>query len=472
MELRYYKKSAYIILLLSLLFMPTHAAYAVGGIIRDAEIESLLRDYANPLLKAAGLKPDNVKIGIINNRAINAFVTGGQNMYYNTGLILEAEHPNMVIGVIAHEIGHISGGHLSRNDEAMRSARAPMLIGTILGLGSILAGAGNVGIALLAGGQHIGITNYLSYSRGQEAAADQTAISLLEATQQSPQGIADLMGKLAEQEILNEVRQDPYVRSHPLSRNRVNAYMAGAKRSPYFDKKDSPEMQFRHDMAKAKIRGFLDHPRNTLRYYKDDNDSLTARYARAIAYHKLAEIDKSIALIDGLIAQAPDNPWFYELKGQVYYEAGFAGKAIAPYKQSIALRPDQPLLLIGLASAQIALVQDEKIEQGSENAYALLSNAIRILRVSTRLADADASAFLQLSKAYALLQDIGRADWALAEYYAAQANGQAIGYAKRALRKLPVDSAEYLRAQDIANSSQRAEGQPNRGRPGGGRRPR
>ena len=337
-------------ILLATTLLPARASF-----VRDAEIERLLADYSRPLLLAAGLNPETVNIGLISAKSLNAFVAGGQNMFFHTGLITEADEPNMIIGVIAHEIGHITGGHLSRTDEAVSASQGPAMIATILGLGSIIAGAPDVGMALIAGGAQVAGRSFLSYSRAQEASADITALRLLEATRQSPRGIINMMETLAEQEVLNEVSQDPYARSHPLSRARVNAYVEGASKSPFMDAQDSEALQFRHDMAKAKLYGFLDHPQLALRRFADAPDSPPALYAHAVAYHRLAELPKAIELVDKLLVQFPDNPWIHELKGQIYYESGYAAKGLASYERSVALVPDEPLLLIGLATCQIGV---------------------------------------------------------------------------------------------------------------------
>ena len=218
---------------------------------------NLLADYSRPLFLAAGLNPNTVGIALINNKSLNAFVANGQNIYFHTGLILESEDPNMVIGVIAHEIGHIIGGHLSRKASAINEAQRPALVATILGLGSVLAGAPDVGLALITGGQHVVQRKFLSFNRAQESSADVIALRLLEDTGQSPNGIIRMMDMLADQEILSEVSQDPYVRSHPLSRERVASFTRGAELSAYRDVEDTAEMRHRHKMAQAKIRGFL-----------------------------------------------------------------------------------------------------------------------------------------------------------------------------------------------------------------------
>ena len=416
------------------------------SLVRDAEIEQLLRDYSDPLLRAAGLVPSRIGIGVINDRNLNAFVTNGQNMYIHTGLILEAEQPNMVIGVIAHEIGHITGGHLARGAEARAKAQGPALIGTILGLGSILAGAGDIGMALIAGSRQIALRNYLTYNRGQEAAADVTALQLLEATGQSPQGIIGMMNQLASQEILAEVYQDPYARSHPMSRDRVTAYQEGAKGSPYLEAVDDAELVFRHKMAQAKIYGFLDRPNVTLRRMRN-NDTAPGRYARAIALYREGRRDEAIELIDGLIGEMPDNAWLQELKGQVYYETGLAAQGISPYQRALELRPDEPLLLIGLATCQLGVGQSGLRVDRNINMQAVAN-----LRRAVRIDPSNATAYFQMSKGYGQLGETALAQWALAEYYAGLGSPEAKMHAQRAIRGLDKGSVEYIRAVDILSS--------------------
>jgi len=424
------------------LCLPFGAAQA-QGVVRDGEIEKLLRDYSKPLLHAAGLEPQRIGIAVINDRRLNAFVTNGQNMFIHTGLILEAEEPNMVIGVLAHEIGHITGGHLARGSEARANSQGPAIIGTILGLGSILAGAGDIGIALITGSQQIALRNYLTYNRGQEAAADNTALQLLDATGQSTEGIIGMMDTLANQEILSEAYQDPYARSHPMSRDRVNAYRAGAEGSPYQEVRDSDALIFRHQMAQGKIYGFLDSPTVTLRRYRND-ESAPARYGRAIAFYRQGLREEAVQLIDGLLRDMPDNPWLYELKGQIYYETGQAQNGIAPYQKSVELQPDEPLLLIGLASCQLGVGQS-----GGRAHRDINRRAVGNLKKALRLDPSNPTAYLQMSKGYGQLGDTALAQYALAEYHAALGSREAKYHAKRAAKGLKKGSVEYIRTIDI-----------------------
>ncbi len=425
------------------LFALFSAPTAQSGFIRDAEVENLLWDYTTPLLAPAGLKRESLQIGVISDPRINAFVAGGQNIFFHTGLITEAEEPNMVIGVIAHEIGHITGGHLARTGEAMARASRPALIATILGLGSLIGGAPDVGMALITGGQQLARASYFTYSRAQEASADQTALRLLQATNQSARGIIGLMNSLADQEILSEARQDPFMRSHPMSRDRVHAYEAAAKNLPSFKSIDPPELQFRHDMVKAKLDGFIDHPQTVLRARK--SNSAPDRYARAVAFHRLAQLDESLNLIDGLLVEFPRNPWLWELKGQVLYESGKVEAAIMPYRKSLEYAPNEPLLSIGLAAALMASDQNAARPQH-------IDEVITLLRETLRAESDNVTAYIQLSKAYGYMGDIGLAEWALAEYHALRGDRSAIQHAKKAIRLLKPDQSERMRALDIANS--------------------
>lgn len=413
-----------------------------GGYIRDAEIENLLRDYTNPILLAAGLSPNKVKIGLIDDRRINAFVAGGQNIYVHTGLILEADSPNMVIGVMAHETGHITGGHLARMREAMENASRPAILATILGIGAIAAGQADAGMAILSGGTQIAQRSFLTYSRAQESAADQVAIDLLARTQQSPKGIRDLMDHLADQEILSEVNQDPYIRSHPISRDRANFYQNAMDNSPYGGVQDDPELVKRHKLAQAKIYGFLDHPRNTFRRYGDQTNT-PALYAKAIAYHKQSKLSQAIELIDKLIARQADNPYFHELKGQILFEGGKPMAAIAPYRQSLALAPDEALLQIGLATALVATEQSDHVAE-----------AIQILNQAIKYDPQNTTAYYQLSLAYGLSNEPGFAELATAEqFYLYGASAKASIHAKRAEKLLKKGSPSWLRAKDILNAA-------------------
>lgn len=427
----------YILALLFIFALPVPAK--AGDLIRDAEIEKLLRDYSRPIFIAAGLKPENVGIAIINDRALNAFVAGGQNIFFHTGLLLEADSPNMVIGVIAHETGHIAGGHLARMPEAFSNAAKPMILATLLGIGAIASGQADAGIAIISGGQQISQSSVLRHSRAQEAAADQIALRLLEETKQSPAGIRNLMNRLADDEILSEVNQNPYVRSHPLSRDRVRAYEAFMEKSTYANAEDDPALVRRHKLAQAKIYGFLDHPSTTLRRYGQRND-LPARYAKTIAYHKKGLAADALKLGHSLIEEDAQNPYFHELMGQILYESGHAAKAIPHYTRSLELAPNEPLMMLGLATAHLGV---EK-KQHAEKAITLLKSALQI--------DAEnPTVYYQLAIAYSQIGNIAEAELATAErFYLYGDKQKARAHAERASKMLTKGTAGWWRAKDIA----------------------
>ena len=381
---------------------------------------------------------------LINERSINAFVAGGQNLFLNTGLIAAAETPNMLIGVLAHEVAHIMGGHLSRTAPERNKAGLYTAAAWILGLGSILAGAGaDVGSALLLGGAHVGQRSYLQYSRTQEAAADQAAAQLLEATKQSPRGLMQFLEKFAVQfdHISNDERVsiDPYALTHPLPRMRIKNLTRASQHSPWTDAVDSPEWVHRHAMMQAKIAGFLDRPQKVFATYAETDTSQPARYARAIAHFKSSNLSQALELMRALIAEEPQNPWFHEVHGQILFESGAAAEAIIPYQTSVRLRPEEPLLYIGLAAAQNA-TEDP----------ALVRQAIANLRRALRYEPDNATALFQLATAYGQLGATARAQLALAEYYARlDRMGEARRQAARAQRALKKGSPEWLRADDI-----------------------
>lgn len=421
------------------LLLSVQQALAVS-LIRDAETEHIIREFSEPVFAAAGLTPSAVRTYLVNAPSINAFVTGGQNIFMHTGTLLQADTPNEVIGVIAHETGHITGGHLSRTQEAVATATAPAILGYLLGVGAIFAGAGDAGLALITGGQTLAERTFLSYSRTQEASADQAALTFLERTGQSGRGLVTFFDKLADQEALSSRAQDPYVRTHPLSRERIAALQARVEASPFRDAKDPPEWQQKLDLVKAKLHGFIDRPQVTLRRYPDTDQSLPARYARAIAYYRIPDTDRAVAAIDALLAEHPDNPYFHELKGQVLFESGRAREAAEAYRAALALLPGQPLLEVGLAQALLATEDPAAVTRA------------RALLVSATQRERDyPTAYRLLAEAYAREGNEPMAALATAERYAAAGRiPEAKQWAARAMRNLPEGSPAWQRADDIS----------------------
>lgn len=412
--------------------------------IRDAEVENTIRAYATPVFQAAGLDPQNVRVYLIKDGSLNAFVAGGQNMFINTGLLVRAENPNQVMGVIAHETGHIVGGHLSRTQDAMKNATAQSILAMVLG-GAVAVGAGrgDVGAAAVMAGQNVGLRSFLAYSQTQESSADQSACRTLEQAGISPKGLVDFMEILAGQDLLRADRQDPYLRSHPLSLDRVQALRQCYQESRYATAPTPPTLIEQHKRMQAKLLAFIENSARTFRRYKEDDPSLEARYARAIAYHRSARLDLALPEIDGLIKDYPKDPYFHELKGQILFENGRPAEALEPYRTANRLLPNSPLLLVSLAHVELES-QDP----------ALIKPAVEHLRAATRLETDDPGSWRMLSVAYARDEQPGPSALALAEEaYLTRKRSEALFYATRAEKLLPRGSPQWLRAQDIIQSA-------------------
>jgi predicted Zn-dependent protease len=435
-----------------------------GGLplIRDAEIEQLMRDYTQPIFRVAGLSKANLKIVLINDRSFNAFVVDGRRIFVNTGALAESTTPNQIIGVMAHETGHISGGHLSKLRQELANVQTAALIGMLLGAAAMAAGgaaggaaadgAGQAGMAAIMGSQHVAQRTLLSYQRAHEEAADRAAVKFLAATGQSAKGMYETFKRFADNSMFTARFADPYAQSHPMPTERMAALTEIARTSPNWDKKDSPELQARHDMMRAKLSGFMDPPQTVARRYPPSDTSLPARYARAIATYRHSDIRSAIAQIDGLIAAQPNNPYFYELKGQALLENGRATEAIEPLRRAASMAPDPTLIQIMLGQALVAT---------NNKAYA--DEAITILRNGLAREPDTPNGYQQLAMAYGRKGDVANADLASAQ--AAFTRGDiktARELAARAKTRLPVGSPGWVRADDIiAAKVPTAPGRPN-----------
>jgi predicted Zn-dependent protease len=414
--------------------------------IRDAEVENTIATYATPLFQAAGLEPSAVKIYIIKDNALNAFVAGGQKLFINTGLLVHSPDPGEVIGVIAHEVGHISGGHLSRTHDAMRDASAQAIIAAILGgIAAIGSGRGDLGGAIVAGGQEMAKRSFLIYSRTQESAADQAAVKYLESTGQSARGLSDLLAALGDQELLGTRHQDPYVRTHPITRDRILFVESHVARSRYSDTPPAPKILAMHRRMVGKLRGYIEPTARTLRRYKETDPSVEARYARAVAYSRRPDLARALPLIEGLIAEFPHDPFFHEFRGQKLFEGGRASEALASYTMAAQLMPDSPLILRGLAQVQLEL-----------NGPALLESAIANLRAALRHGSTSPFTWRQLAIAHGRNGQIGESALAMAEEAMLKDDRAAARhYAQRAEKLLPSGSAGWLHANDILEATKK-----------------
>ena len=426
--------------------LPQRAEAQRLTLIRDAEIEHIIRIYSTPLFQAAGLSPQGIRLYLVKDRTLNAFVAGGLNMFINTGLLIQAEHPGQVIGVIAHETGHISGGHLATRGSALEQTRGAMIATYLLGIGAALAtGESAAGAAVLSGGQDIALRGLLQYTRTQESSADQAAVNFLRATEQSPRGLMEFMETLRGQEVLLTNNQDPYLRTHPLTQERINFLEQATRESPFADKPPAPDLVALHDRMRAKLIGFLRPLRQVLRAYPEVNTSRPARYARAIAYHRVPDIDKALTEIDGLLAERPNDPYFRELKGQMLLEHGRVAEALPEYQAAANALPRSAQIRLALAKAQIQ-VNDRAMDQ------AALDNLAETLRQEPR----NPSAWRLAAVAHGRLGNQGMTALSLAEAAMARRKySEARSRADHAIGLLEENSASWLQAQDVKNEAER-----------------
>jgi len=302
------------------------------GLLRDQEIETMLRAYANPILEVAGLDTQAVHLYIVGDPSMNAFVAGGQNIFIHTGIIIQADEPIELKGVMAHETGHITGAHLARRGEMNRAALGPMLFTMAAGIAAIAAGEGGAGASLIASSQYFGTLSAFTYSRGQESNADIAGVGFLEASGQSARELVAFFERFRSQELFSEQTRYPYFRTHPLSSDRISVLRERWDAQVHRDVVDSPEHVLMLARSKAKIQGFLYDPQITFRLFPETDQSTEALYARSIAHHRSGSLGQAIAAMDELLEREPENPYFWELRGQIFYENGRPNDAVAPYE--------------------------------------------------------------------------------------------------------------------------------------------
>lgn len=426
------------------------AAFAQSGLrsLRDSEIEALVRDYSVPIFQAARVNYRSVQVHIINDTRFNAFVANGQRIFINAGALMDSETPNEIIGVIAHETAHIAGGHLARQREALERAQSASIITMLIGIGAIAAGgaagnssAGQAGAAVLSGGQNAVLRALLSYRRSEEAAADQGAVRYLTATGQSAKGMMITFARFADQQLFSSRNIDPYFQSHPMARDRVSALQSLAETSPFFDRVDPPALQLRHDLMRAKLFGFLEHRDSVFRRYPRSNTSLAARYARAIATYLHVDVNSALTQIDDLIRAQPNNPYFWELRGQALLESGRPSQAIEPLRKSVALAPDAGLIRMLLGQALVATDEARHLD-----------DAIRELTRAITYEPNASVGLRQLAIAYGRKGDIARAEMMTARAYLAEGDlNQAKQHAARVQRRVARGAPLWIQADDIIN---------------------
>ncbi len=417
--------------------------------IYDTEIENTIRLFATPVLREAGLEPAAVRIHLVRADALNAFVARGQRLFLTTGLLMAAEHPGQLIGVLAHETGHLAGGHLARLDTMLRDASTPALLSNLLAAAvGVLSGNPAAAVAVAGGAQQAINRNLLAFSRSQERSADRAALAYLNATGQSAKGLSEFLEKLdAEQTLVisrREQRELSYDVTHPLTPDRIAYVRNQVARSRYSDRPPPEEYNRLHDRMRAKLKAFLNPPARTLKEFRKADRDVPSRYARAIARYRKGDIERAIALIDGLIADYPRDPYFQELKGQVLFENGRIAEALPPLEAAVRELPGAPLLRVALAHAQIEI-----------NRPALLRDAVANLQWAIRADRAIPLAWRLAATAHGRNGDLGRSALASAEYnLLVGRRADAKRMAERAQGILKRGSPGWLRAADVINAAE------------------
>lgn len=423
-----------------------NSAQAIS-LIRDTEIEEQIRTESTPVLRAQGLNPTDVSFYLVADKELNAFVAGGQNIFLHTGLIEETENPNQLLGVIAHEAGHISGGHIVRSGEMQRAGMTPFLLTMGLGIAAALAGQGQAGAALMASSQYFGVLSALSYSRVQEAAADQAAVSSLEQSGMSARGLVEFFDNFRYMEVFSDQKKYQFFRSHPLSSERIESLRRRAEEQSNYAKLDSPQAMEAHDIMKAKIAAFLNPPQQTFVKYTERDTRYVARYARAIAYYQSGEAERALTIIAALLEEQPNNPYLWELKGQVLFENARAAEAVEANRRSVELKPDAPLLRINYARSLLALDDPAKLDE----ALAQLGRAVAFEKDNS-------FAYTLMAQAFEAKKMPGQARLATAEAHFYDGRlAEARAFAMRAREHLTKDTPDWRRATDIVLVSEPTE---------------
>ena len=432
------------VMFIAALCLGARPASAAELLLRDAEIENDIKTMSAPIWRAAGLEPSDVGVYLIQDNSLNSFVAGGQAIFINSGLVLRAENPNQLIGVIAHETGHIAGGHVLRAKEAMRNASIESIIAMVAAAGASVLGRSG---APLLGAQGVGERSFLQFSITQEATADHAALNFLDRSCQSARGLLKFFEILQTNELLTGERQESWVRTHPLTQQRVQYIRDHVQQARCSNTPDSPASVELLRRLKAKLHAFLDDPSKTLSAYPPSDRSPIARYARAIAYYRLPKLDLALPEIDGLIREFPNDPYYRELKGQMLFENGRVREAMQPYEAAVKLAPSTALLRLSLSQVYI--------ESGDP---ALNKRAIAYLNDASRSEGREAQVWRFLAIAYGRDNQIGMAALSLAEE--ALANGKkkdAMQQANRAKQTLTRNSPAYFRADDIHREAERLD---------------
>ena len=431
-----------------LIFTLTSQAAMAQSILRDAETEALLHDLAAPVVAASGLDPRNVDVVLVGDRSINAFVAGGQIVFINQGLIAAADNAAEVQAVIAHELGHITGGH-AIYDGGSKAATGISILSLILGGIAAAAGSSEAAMGVIMAGQQAALGKYLAFSREQEASADAAGASYLSKAGISGRGSISFFKKLQNLEYrhgYSRTADSEFYSTHPMTSDRIATLQDTYQADPAWSRPADPVIEARFQRVKAKLVGYVDEPGRTLQIYPETDKSVPARYARAYAWHKEAFLDKAMAEADALLADAPNDPYFLELKGQILLESGFPKEALAPLRHATELTGHQPLIATTFGHALLA-TEDP----------AQLPEAERVLKAAVARDRENPFAWYELGVIYGQRGDMPRARLASAEQQVLELNyPRALNSAEAAQAGLPKGSPDYLRAQDIAMQARAA----------------
>ncbi|MBO9410430.1 MULTISPECIES: M48 family metalloprotease [unclassified Ruegeria] len=431
------------LLLLVATWAATVVQSAAQSLIRDPDIEYGLRELAFPVLRAAGLNTNRVQIFVVNDSTFNAFVIDYNAIYLNYGLILNVESPEMLQAVIAHEAAHIANGHLARRVENLKAAQRNSQLGTALALVVAAAGGGEAAAGIAAGTSGSALRSFLGHTRAEESSADQSAASYLRWAGISPSGMVALHQKFAGQELLSEINQDPYMRSHPTSRERLRAAQTFLDA---FGDSALPDQNANYWFArvKGKLSAFLRSPSWTMRRAKEETAQDIRLMREAAAYHQNRDLNNARAAINAALAIRPDDPFYYELKGQILLENRQVEAAVAAYRHAVKMTPNDPLILAGYGRALLAHGETKNALQVLEKARARDFRNARLLR--------------DLGVAYSQTGNNGMASAVTAERFALQGQLADAGiHARRAVGQLPEGSPGWQRAQDVLIASEQAE---------------
>jgi len=429
-----------------LLFFAAARPAMAQEILRDSETELLFKDISDPLIDAAGLDRKSVRVVLVKDGEINAFVAQGQVVYIHSGLLTTADNVNQLQGVIAHELGHVAGGHAIRIYEGFGKSTAISILSLVLGAAAMAVGAGEAGMGIMAAGQQAAMGSFLAFTRAQEASSDQAGAQYLSRAGVSGRGSIEFFKKLQNQEYrLAVFAKDSYNRTHPLSSERIAALTEIYQKDPAWNRRSDPALEARFQRVKAKLIGFVT-PQQAVKIYPETDQSIPAHYARAYAYHLGAYPDKANAEAEALLATNPEDPFFLELKGQILLESGRPNEAIPPLRQAVANAPNQPMISVMLGHALIA---SEDAKQFAE--------AKQVLKTAVNRDNDNPFAWYQLGIVYDREGDQPRAALATAERNNLQGNNKlALASARMAMAGLPQGSPDYIRAQDIAMVSENA----------------